>query len=732
MKKFVTECVVALLMLIATVSHAQNPTTMGTDFWVAYLDLRSLNDLHLLSFFADTSGTVYIMNPTTGWTDTVSVAASTESRYTVPSVQVVHNTSDVVDGKGLYVHSTMPMSVYAYNKDTELSSMDGTQILPVGSLGCQYVVSTYPATTDVSASDRSSFVVMAVGEKYSGMQVYNDTTIVDIYFSGASQGNASGTHQVVTLAAGQTFHVLGYNDLSGTLIQSRNGKKIAVFSGDKLVRVPQGTVGGDYLYTQLHPTQSWGKEFVVMPTQDHDISYMRVTSLFDSCSIFCNGAFQTTINQYQTFEMQLTQTTVVTTTMPVEVVNCMPSRTCSAPNCYWGDAAFTTITPVEQASNRGVFFTYPFSSRAGNAPIFYLDVAVPVADSSSLILDGDSLSGFSVVQSYAVKRMQIAAGTHTLSASDSSYFVATTSGVDENWGGYLYSINGNCNSILDMSEVLAVTSASLSAVDNDTIRICSNGMLALSVASGTIWDSVWWEFDGDTIIVGDSIEYAIPSAGSHYVVVYALPAYPFSAMCGVVSQRYVVETSPADTILAIQGTCDSYIIFNDHIYTENTDVLINTRPNEAGCDTLEILRLVFYPSYDTTMHVELPIGSEYQWIDGNIYSHNNNSATVMLQSVHGCDSLVRLDLRFYSEGISSITGEGTVSMIPNPSTDRVRIASDEQIMSLELFDMQGRVVRKDAVAAFEVELNLGYLPRGMYLVKVITLSGVMVKQLILE
>ena len=731
MKKVLLRCLV-LLMAMTSVSHAQNPATIGTEFWVSYLNITGASDIHYLSFFSDSNCVVYLSNPNSGWSDTVNVTAGIESRYTVPNAQVVHTVSEAVGNSGLYVRSTMPMALYAYNKETYLTNMDCTLVLPHNALGCQYVVNTYPESTSVPDAYKCSFVVMGVSEKSYDGDFYGDTTVVDIFLNGDTENNTSGTHQVVRLLPGQTYYVLGDIDLSGTLVQSRNGAKFAVFSGNRGVHIPSNAPGGDHLYTQLFPTQCWGKEFVVSPTQDHDISYVRITSLLDNCDILCNGIWKARINHFETYEMQLTQTSVITTSQPVEVFNCMPSRATSQQGAYWGDAAFTTITPIEQAGNQGMFATYPFPSRDGYIPCFYLDVATPAADTSSLLLDNSPLSGFTMIQSYAYKRMTVSAGTHTLRTSDSSYFVATASGVDENWGGYIFSINSNADVILDYADLLAIAPMTSGTIMNDTMHICINDDLNLTLSNISIWDSVRWDMGDGTSFTEDTIVYQYDNVGVYNVEVTARLKYPYSFYGLDLTYDIVVEVQPIDSIIAVQGTCNQYIIYDGHLYTENTDIVINTRPNPDGCDTVEVLRLVFYPSYDTTMYVTAPVGTDYQWIDGNTYTNDNNSASVMMHTIHGCDSLVRLNLRFTSEGIDALSGNQQITLMPNPTTSHVTVVCDELIHCIEVMDLQGRSVMKVQDVTDRASLSLGNLSRGTYLVKVVTQSGVAMRKLILE
>jgi gliding motility-associated-like protein len=64
--------------------------------------------------------------------------------------------------------------------------------------------------------------------------------------------------------------------------------------------------------------------------------------------------------------------------------------------------------------------------------------------------------------------------------------------------------------------------------------------------------------------------------------------------------------------------------------------------NTNGCDSLVTLDLTINNSYSTTDNHGAC--DSYTWIDGNTYTTSNNTATVMLTSISGCDSLVTLDL----------------------------------------------------------------------------------------
>ena len=62
--------------------------------------------------------------------------------------------------------------------------------------------------------------------------------------------------------------------------------------------------------------------------------------------------------------------------------------------------------------------------------------------------------------------------------------------------------------------------------------------------------------------------------------------------------------------------------------------------NTNGCDSLVTLDLTINNSYSTTD--AQGACDSYTWIDGNTYTTSNNTASFMLTSMTGCDSLVTL------------------------------------------------------------------------------------------
>ena len=103
----------------------------------------------------------------------------------------------------------------------------------------------------------------------------------------------------------------------------------------------------------------------------------------------------------------------------------------------------------------------------------------------------------------------------------------------------------------------------------------------------------------------------------------------------------------------VQGACDSYTWIDGNTYTTSNNTASFMLSSMTGCDSLVTLDLTINNSYSTT-DVQGACDS-YTWIDGNTYTTSNNTASFMLSSMTGCDSLVTLELTIDN----SLTGTDT-------------------------------------------------------------------------
>ena len=96
----------------------------------------------------------------------------------------------------------------------------------------------------------------------------------------------------------------------------------------------------------------------------------------------------------------------------------------------------------------------------------------------------------------------------------------------------------------------------------------------------------------------------------------------------------------------VQSACESFTWIDGNTYTENNNTATFVLSDLNGCDSTVTLDLTINGA---TSGVDTQIAcGDYEWIDGNIYTEANNTATFTLVSATGCDSVVTLDLTITS------------------------------------------------------------------------------------
>lgn len=106
--------------------------------------------------------------------------------------------------------------------------------------------------------------------------------------------------------------------------------------------------------------------------------------------------------------------------------------------------------------------------------------------------------------------------------------------------------------------------------------------------------------------------------------------------------------------------CDRHIWTNGVNYTTSTNTPYLRKTNRAGCDSVIHLDLTIHKS--TAIADHMLACNSFTWINGITYESTIYGPQVMLHTVHGCDSLVTLDLyvtpSYYKEIHDSMCFEG--------------------------------------------------------------------------
>jgi hypothetical protein len=95
------------------------------------------------------------------------------------------------------------------------------------------------------------------------------------------------------------------------------------------------------------------------------------------------------------------------------------------------------------------------------------------------------------------------------------------------------------------------------------------------------------------------------------------------------------------------------------------------------------------------------------YFDYNYPIITNDAVTVFETTMSIEENIKNVDLKVY----------------PNPTTDYFNLASDSKILSIELYDASGRLIRTSLVNDFETRQNVNQLNKGLYFLKIKTESG---------
>lgn len=375
-------------------------STLGKKFWLTFMENTgtgtTIYELKIvISGNKAITGTVknFITNqsrpfslPTGGGVDTVLIP------YSMGYCQGTEGSSD--RNKGLFIESSDTIAVSAQNSRD--FSADAALIYPIEALGVDYRVISYPGDLSTgfgsNASYRSTFAIVATE---------NNTTIDITPSAQTAGGNVGGTTFTITLHKGETYHVKANTnklDLSGTLIQARDCKKIAVFGGANrsLALHPScsGTNSYDHLFEQMMPMNIWGKKFAIIPTiwnstTTRKYEMIKFVTSQNSTVVRFNGKLKTysTAGMTDTFYVFTTASTkkegLITSNKPIGVCQIMLSEKCDG-NSSNTDPSLVWVPPLEQTLKYLNFSC----EKAQTIDKFFINVVVKTQYRNQLLIDG--------------------------------------------------------------------------------------------------------------------------------------------------------------------------------------------------------------------------------------------------------------------------------------------------------------------------------------------------------
>jgi gliding motility-associated-like protein len=293
MRKFCLVSTLVLTLLLHGVSHAQDFSNRGREFWLSYS-----YHVGMVNGGGSPVMTLYITSDiTTKYAVEIfggaSIATGTITAGQVATVDIP--TSCFINNEGLFTNKAIrvtaekPVVVYSYI--TRSAASGATLALPTTVLGREYVSMNF---TQISNENNAHSYLTIVA-------VENNTTVEITPTANTKNGWLANTTHTVSLNKGDIYQVLGQVngqngvDLTGSTIRSvasatSTCKKIAVFSGSGKISIGCGGSGSsDNLYQQLYPIASWGRKYLTAPSYQRVNNFFRVAKSNPAANVFVNG-----------------------------------------------------------------------------------------------------------------------------------------------------------------------------------------------------------------------------------------------------------------------------------------------------------------------------------------------------------------------------------------------------------------------------------------------------------
>jgi len=636
---------VALLLIIGLASSAQN-STQGKTFWFSFMQNGYKENSGtwvetqvMISAKRACSGTV--INPRTSWSKSFNVGDESVTVLSIPEAQGYNEDNEGRPSNfGLLLSATDTVSVFIANCAT--NSFDASFVLPIESLGSDYIVQSdnqsksNPSFTD---QETGAFLIIAT----------EDNTVIDIVPSVTTiDGHEAGISYSVTLDRGQTYSMRSNNntslrDLSGSLINARDDKKIAVFNGNTLTNIPNTSdTGHDHVFEQALPLETWGRQFAITGSLTRTRDRVKVTAGFDNDSIWCNGVHRATLSKGESFSFWLYSSyssnhpyaggsCYVETSQPSMVY--LYNATCRDPEAYWqepGDPSMVWIPPVEQKINEITFCT--FSHSHATIDNHYVNIVVDNQSVGEVYLDGVLLNASDFVplegnDNYSYAKWEISHGTHHLSCAWGLIAHVYGFGYVK---GYAYCVGAN---VANLTATLFVN-GQLNTSYQDGLHLCAGETVDFEVRTSYPVQRVVWDFDGTLVPGGVTASHAYHQTGDFITKAIVEGINNFTNQPVVDTMTVAVHVSLAEFADETHEVCDmDSFEYYGVTYTES-GYYERVGQNAQGCDS--IYRLTLYMDFTPRFSIEgdhWPVGGSETYISVNEYAVQLEDARASVDTV---------------------------------------------------------------------------------------------------
>jgi hypothetical protein len=510
---------IALCVLLMAVEHTQaQVTTVGKEFWFGFMENNGIipdapdRGVVVITAAEAASGTLEYGGRVVNF----SIGAGQQFMYQINDFDILHRISGMVQEKGVYIQSSGNVSVYAFNE--RFRSADGTVVLPIPTLGKEYLVTshfetmTFPVNYNANANNESLLLVVAV----------EDNTRVEIIPSVFTMtGQAPRVPFFIDLNRGQSYQIKARGDLTGTRVRvvgenTEECKNIAVFGGNKWTSVGDCGQANDHLFQQAYPINTWGSEFFHIPLAGRTSGELvKVLASEDQTQVWINGVSKGRLDagKFLTLNFKADEVASIRTDKPSSVTVFAKSQNCNDPNKPFfdqGDPFMITYSPNQQLLSSITFNALQLPSIVNH----YVNVIVKTSEVDATRLDGGNIGNrFLPIpgnSEFSYARINIAAGVHSL--SNRGGLIAYVYGF-----GYIESYGFAVGASLDNLNFLTKSEYEFEVVGD---RVACLGQEALweVVPENELFTFFTWDFgDGSAEKKGKEVSHRFSEPGEYEV-----------------------------------------------------------------------------------------------------------------------------------------------------------------------------------------------------------------------
>ena len=197
---------------------------------------------------------------------------------------------------------------------------------------------------------------------------------------------------------------------------------------------------------------------------------------------------------------------------------------------------------------------------------------------------------------------------------------------------------------------------------------------------------------------------------------------------------------PALTSLTA-SICPGDSLLIGSLYQTSAGLYFDTLVSSAGCDSIVTVDLTLYSSSVTLDSLDGDLvasgGVTYLWNTGatnsTITPDTNGVYSVAVTDINGCVATASFNVTYItSTGIIN-NSISKISLYPNPVNEILNISSTDNIKSLEIKDLLGRVIYSSSeINSNNISLNTTSFSNNVYMVSCIVNDQLIIKKIIIS